>query len=244
MPATGGTSQKDRAVELLEKRGALRRIELGRGGVHPETLARLVDEGILTRVARGLYQLADADISAPHDLAEVAKLVPRGVIVPCLRSPVPRTRAPDAGPGLARHRREGAKAQDRIPSGPGGADGTPGAFARRGNPHRRRGIGSRLRPGQDGGRLFSLQKACRFRRRARGPSQRHKVGQGQTGGDRSIRPRNTHLVGAETLSRNGRRRWRDPGKPSQARPRPGRRVFDGRKDARTPGPVNDVAPRP
>ena len=82
--AVAMTSQKDRAVELLEKRGAMRRMELGDAGVHPETLARLVEKGLLTRVARGLYQLTDADITAPHDLAEVAKLVPKGVI--CLVS--------------------------------------------------------------------------------------------------------------------------------------------------------------
>lgn len=62
----------------------MRRIELSDAGVHPETLSRLVEEGILTRVSRGLYQLTDADITAPHDLAEVAKRVPKGVI--CLIS--------------------------------------------------------------------------------------------------------------------------------------------------------------
>ena len=62
----------------------MRRSELGDAGVHPETLARLVEDGILIRVARGLYQLADADITTPHNLAEVAKLVPKGII--CLAS--------------------------------------------------------------------------------------------------------------------------------------------------------------
>ena len=62
----------------------MRRTELGDAGVHPQTLARLVDEGILIRFSRGLYQLADADITASHDLAEVAKLVPKGVV--CLVS--------------------------------------------------------------------------------------------------------------------------------------------------------------
>lgn len=84
MAATTEISQKDRAVELLKERGAMRRIELSDAGVHPETLSRLVDEGVLTRVSRGLYQLTDADITAPHDLAEVAKRVPKGVI--CLIS--------------------------------------------------------------------------------------------------------------------------------------------------------------
>ena len=38
----------------------------------------------LIRVTRGLYQLADAEVTTPHDLVEVAKLVPKGVI--CLVS--------------------------------------------------------------------------------------------------------------------------------------------------------------
>ena len=84
MAATGGVSQRDRVVELLEKHGTMRRVELSVAGVHPETLARLVREGILARVNRGLYQLGDADITASHELAEIAKLVPKGVI--CLVS--------------------------------------------------------------------------------------------------------------------------------------------------------------
>ncbi|MDE0623887.1 MAG: hypothetical protein OXH83_19660 [Bryobacterales bacterium] len=35
-------SQGDRAVELLKQHGAMRRSELSDGGVHPQTLARLV----------------------------------------------------------------------------------------------------------------------------------------------------------------------------------------------------------
>ena len=62
----------------------MRRTELSAAGVHPETLTRLVQEGTLTRVTRGLYQLSDADITAPHELAEVAKLALKGVI--CLVS--------------------------------------------------------------------------------------------------------------------------------------------------------------
>ena len=62
----------------------MRRVELGAVGVHPETLARLVQDGTLSRVTRGLYRLSDADISASHELAEVAKRAPKGVI--CLVS--------------------------------------------------------------------------------------------------------------------------------------------------------------
>ena len=62
----------------------MRGIELSDAGIHPETLARMLKDQTLTRVTRGLYQLADAEVTAPHNLAEVAKLVPKGVI--CLVS--------------------------------------------------------------------------------------------------------------------------------------------------------------
>ena len=77
-------SQKNQAVKLIEKHGILRCAEFIHAGIHPETLSRLVREGAITRNARGLYQAVDADVSAQHSLAEVAKLVPKGVI--CLVS--------------------------------------------------------------------------------------------------------------------------------------------------------------
>lgn len=84
MPPALTTSQKDRAVALLKARGPMRGIEFSDAGIHPETLARMLKDRTLIRVTRGLYQLADAEVTAPHDLAEVAKLVPKGVI--CLVS--------------------------------------------------------------------------------------------------------------------------------------------------------------
>jgi predicted transcriptional regulator of viral defense system len=53
-------------------------------GIGPETLARLVREAEVLRPARGLYQLPDAQVDAGHTLAEVAMLVPKGII--CLTS--------------------------------------------------------------------------------------------------------------------------------------------------------------
>jgi len=47
-------------------------------------LTRLTREGLVRRVGRGLYEVADADWSAHHSLAEVAKRVPNGVV--CLLS--------------------------------------------------------------------------------------------------------------------------------------------------------------
>ncbi len=84
MPPATTTSQRDRAIALLKASGPMRGVELSDAGIHPETLARMLKDRILTRVTRGLYQLADAEVTAPHDLAEVAKLAPKGVI--CLVS--------------------------------------------------------------------------------------------------------------------------------------------------------------
>ena len=84
MTPAPATPQKDRAAALLKASGPLRDLELRNAGIHPETLARMLRDRTLVRVARGLYQLADAEVTAPHDLAQVAKLVPKGVI--CLVS--------------------------------------------------------------------------------------------------------------------------------------------------------------
>lgn len=71
-------TQKDRTLQLLECRGIMRLSELKAHGVHPPTLTRLVDEGVIFRPSRGLYELAGANIDLAHDLAEMAKRVPKG----------------------------------------------------------------------------------------------------------------------------------------------------------------------
>jgi predicted transcriptional regulator of viral defense system len=53
-------------------------------GIGPETLARLVREKAVARLARGLYQVPDAQFDAAHTLAEAAALVPKGIV--CLTS--------------------------------------------------------------------------------------------------------------------------------------------------------------
>ena len=62
----------------------MRQSEIANCGVNPATLARLVNDGILHRPSRGLYELANAEIGISHSLAEVAKRVPKGVV--CLIS--------------------------------------------------------------------------------------------------------------------------------------------------------------
>ncbi len=80
----GAAQQKARAFELLRGRGMLRPRDFAAEGIGPETLARLVRDEAIVRLARGLYQLPTAPTHAGHTLAEAAALVPNGVV--CLIS--------------------------------------------------------------------------------------------------------------------------------------------------------------
>jgi predicted transcriptional regulator of viral defense system len=72
-------------VEAVLRLGRLVRLrDLTAQGVSAETMARLVDDGVVTRPARGLYQLADTEVDARHTLAEACSLVPKGIV--CLIS--------------------------------------------------------------------------------------------------------------------------------------------------------------
>ncbi len=77
-------TQRERAFAFLKTTGMARLNELIGEGVTASTVSRLEREGAIIRLARGLYQLADAPIDANHTLAEAAKMVPKGVI--CLTS--------------------------------------------------------------------------------------------------------------------------------------------------------------
>lgn len=84
-PIMSSTSaQRIRALDLLKARGMLRLKDFVAEGIGPETLARLVREGVVVRPARGLYQLSDTQVEAAHALAEAAVLVPKGIV--CLTS--------------------------------------------------------------------------------------------------------------------------------------------------------------
>ena len=78
------TKQRDTALHLFGQRGLVRMADLRDAGVGPETVARLVRDGIASRVARGLYELADTIPAPQRSLAEASARVPKGVI--CLTS--------------------------------------------------------------------------------------------------------------------------------------------------------------
>src|SRR5487761_337478 len=76
--------QREQLTAFLCARGIARLHEIRRAGVTAATVSRLEREGIVTRLGRGLYQLADATLEGNHSLAEAAKRVSKGVI--CLVS--------------------------------------------------------------------------------------------------------------------------------------------------------------
>ena len=78
------STQRERAIAFLKKKGMARLSELIGEGITAATVSRLERDGAIVRLARGLYQLPDAPVDAQHTLAEAAKLVPKGVI--CLTS--------------------------------------------------------------------------------------------------------------------------------------------------------------
>ncbi len=73
-------SHRDKAIKLARQKGVARARDFDAIGVPRVYLQRLEKDGVLVRPSRGLYQLADADISAAHSLAEAAKAAPRGVV--------------------------------------------------------------------------------------------------------------------------------------------------------------------
>jgi predicted transcriptional regulator of viral defense system len=79
-----GKSKEQAVIDLAKKLGTIRIKDLLDRGIHPEFARRLVRKDILIRSERGLYTLTESEITEHHDLALIAKRVPKGVI--CLPS--------------------------------------------------------------------------------------------------------------------------------------------------------------
>jgi predicted transcriptional regulator of viral defense system len=84
VPTSDTSTQRSQALALLKRRGMTRLAEFGEAGITATTVSRLEQAGEVVRLARGLYQLADAALDPQQSLAEAARLVPKGVI--CLVS--------------------------------------------------------------------------------------------------------------------------------------------------------------
>lgn len=81
----GRNSPAERALLLIAgKNGIIRTGEAMQDGIHPATLYRLRDSGVLERVSRGVYRVADMQPISSLDIVTVAARVPRAVI--CLVS--------------------------------------------------------------------------------------------------------------------------------------------------------------
>ena len=77
------TSKSDILIRLAKK-GPVRARDLDQAGIPRAYLKRMCDRGVLERVDRGLYRLAEAPATELSSLAEAAKRVPHAVI--CLLS--------------------------------------------------------------------------------------------------------------------------------------------------------------
>ena len=75
---------QDATAIFRQRDGILRTSEALELGVHPRTLYAMRDSGLLDRLARGIYRLADLPPLSNPDLVTVALKVPDGVI--CLVS--------------------------------------------------------------------------------------------------------------------------------------------------------------
>ena len=76
--------QRQKARSLLATYGILRLRDFTDIGVTAATVGRMENDGEVVRLARGLYQLPEAELDANHSLAEAAKRFPNCVI--CLVS--------------------------------------------------------------------------------------------------------------------------------------------------------------
>jgi predicted transcriptional regulator of viral defense system len=77
-------SPPEKAHKVLKRLGIARSRDLERAEVSRTQLRRLVKEGLIERVGRGLYGLPGGARTERHHLAEVARRVPGGVV--CLLS--------------------------------------------------------------------------------------------------------------------------------------------------------------
>lgn len=72
-------TKREHIQNILSKEGVLRARELVEHGIAPEYLNQLVDEGVVERIARGIYATPGYEASEHFDLVIVQKRVPEGV---------------------------------------------------------------------------------------------------------------------------------------------------------------------
>jgi predicted transcriptional regulator of viral defense system len=77
-------TDKARTLRLAGRASGVTPRDLADHGIHRQVLTRLVAEGRIERVARGVYRVPDHAVTEHHALALVAAAVPQGVV--CLLS--------------------------------------------------------------------------------------------------------------------------------------------------------------
>jgi len=75
---------RDAIIGMAGRNGVVLTRDLVRQGIHRQTLTRLVAEGQLERVSRGVYRSREADVTESHGLVLAAAAAPQGVV--CLLS--------------------------------------------------------------------------------------------------------------------------------------------------------------
>jgi len=74
----------NKIIRIVKKLGIVRPRDMDEYGMHRKYIQRLYNQGMLTRIGRGLYTLPDVEPSENRSIAEACKLAPKGVI--CLLS--------------------------------------------------------------------------------------------------------------------------------------------------------------
>jgi len=77
-------THRERTLKLARRARGVTPRELADQGIHRQVLTRLVADGQIERVARGVYRLPEQPITEHHGLALAAAAIPQGVI--CLLS--------------------------------------------------------------------------------------------------------------------------------------------------------------
>ena len=72
-------TQKELILNIVKKMGVVRVRDLTARGLHHESLRRLCKDGLLIKSSRGLYELADADVTEHHSLVQVTKQIPHAI---------------------------------------------------------------------------------------------------------------------------------------------------------------------
>jgi predicted transcriptional regulator of viral defense system len=75
----------ERAIRIFQDHnGILRTQQAIHYGIAPRTLYQMRDAGVILRVSRGIFRLADAELNANTDLIQVSSKIPKAVV--CLIS--------------------------------------------------------------------------------------------------------------------------------------------------------------